>query len=251
MLLSVFFPDEDRTPVQIDIPQVTRFYLPLALRLLFRTEALPRLMVGIAGPPGSGKTAFSAILSALINSLSREKRGLLVGLDGWHYPNEYLATHTLARDGQTTPLSSLKGSPESFDAEAAFTCLRAIRLGQEVRFPIYSRKLHAPLAEAGAVLATHKIILVEGNYLLLDEEPWSKFRQLFDVRIFLQIDPTVLETGLAERHQRGGKPPEAVERQIQQVDLPNARRVLRGSSGAQIVVHKTDARHIQRIEYAR
>jgi pantothenate kinase len=205
-------------------------------------------MVAVAGPPGSGKTAFATILVAVTNAEVDATVAALVGLDGWHHPNEYLATHFIEQGDKRIALQSIKGSPETFDAGTAYDCLLEIQQGGHETFPVYSRRLHEPIPDGGTIDTSHKIVVVEGNYLLLDEAPWKRFRQLFDVRVFISADIETLINGLRERHLRGGKRTAKVERQIHQVDLPNGRRVASSVAYAQVVVYKTDARHIDRIE---
>lgn len=117
-------------------------------------------------------------------------------------------------------------------------------------FPVYSRQLHEPVPGGGTIDAAHQIVVVEGNYLLLDEGPWRRFRPLFDVRVFISASLETLVGGLRERHRRGGKTPAAAERQIREVDVPNAARVAPGAAHAQVLVckRKGDVRRIDRIE---
>ena len=116
-------------------------------------------------------------------------------------------------------------------------------------FPVYSRRLHEPVPAGGTIESAHRIAVVEGNYLLVDEDPWKRFRQLFHLRVFVSAGVEALVEGLRERHLRGGKTPEATERYIREVDLPNARRVGPSSVHAQAFVHKADVRRIDRIEW--
>ena len=243
--------DQTDTVLEIDREEVERFYHPLAISLLEKAESVSRLMVGVAGPPGSGKTAFATLLVAVINAAaggSREGRAALVGLDGWHYPSDYLHTHYVQWGGKRVRLRSVKGLPESFDAAAAYACLSEIRQGGRVSFPVYSRKLHDPVSGGGVVEASDRIVLAEGNFLLLNEGPWIRFRRLFDVRVFIFADTATLVQGLRERHLRGGKSLAATERQVYQIDLPNSRRVASGAAYAHVLVHKADVRRVDRIE---
>jgi pantothenate kinase len=206
-------------------------------------------MVAVAGPPGSGKTAFATSLVAVVNAETGEDIAALIGLDGWHYPNAYLATHFVERHGERIPLRSIKGAAETFDAASAYGCLARVRRGGQVSFPVYSRQLHEPVPAGGTIAPSHRIVVVEGNYLLLDEDAWKRFRQLFDVRVFICASPETLMEGLRERHLRGGKTPEATERQIQEVDLPNARQVRPSVQHAQVLVHKVSVCRIDQIEW--
>ncbi|GAB4533154.1 MAG: nucleoside triphosphate hydrolase [Anaerolineae bacterium] len=243
------FLDQTDTPLEIDRTQVERFYHPLASTLLSRCSSLPRFLVAIAGPPGSGKTALATILVAVINAEAGNEVAVSIGLDGWHYPNAYLSSHTLERDGKQITLRDIKGAPETFDATAAYRCLLQVRQGGRISFPVYSRRLHEPVARGGYVDPAHKIVVVEGNYLLLDEEPWRRFRPLFDIRMYISASPDTLIASLERRHRRGGKTPDAIARHIREVDLPNARRVAPGAAYAHILVHKVDDRHIARLEW--
>jgi pantothenate kinase len=245
---SELFLDQTDIPLELERTQIEQFYDPLATRLLAQSKPDRRLMVAVAGPPGSGKTVFAATLVAVVNAEAEYNLAVLVGLDGWHYPNAYLAIHFTQRGRQRIPLRSIKGAPETFDAAAAYDCLSKIRRGEQVSFPIYSRRLHEPIPSAGTIDVSFRIVVVEGNYLLLDEDPWERFRQLFDVSLFVSAGPETLMDGLRERHLRGGKTPAATERQIREVDLPNAQRVGASMVHAQLLVHKTDTRRIDRIE---
>jgi pantothenate kinase len=190
------------------------------------------------------------LLAAVINAQANTDLACVVGMDGWHYPNAYLDAHFIEREGKHVLLRALKGSPETFDAQAFLRCLMAIRQGGTVRYPVYSRRLHEPIQDGGEVGATHRVVIVEGNYLFLDEAPWDEIYRLFDVRIFLRASLEGIRTGLLERHLRGGKAADVVEKHIREVDLPNAQRVLSGSMPASIIVEKFDARLIQSIEWA-
>jgi pantothenate kinase len=244
---SGLFLDQTDLRLELDRAQIERFYNPLATVLLSMSGSAPRLMVAVAGPPGSGKTAFATILVAVANAEADDQLGVLVGLDGWHYPNAYLATHFIQWSGERVALRDIKGAPETFDADAAYHCLSQIRGGGQVSFPVYSRRSHQPIA-GGIVASSHRLVVAEGNYLLLGEDPWSRFRQLFDVRVFISASPETLVESLRERHLRVGKTLAETERQIGLVDLPNARRVAPSTAHAHVIVHKADARRIERIE---
>jgi len=244
------FLDQTETRLEVDRAQVEDFYHPLAVRLLAMQAPAARLLVGVAGPPGSGKTTFATILVQVINAESGAEAAVTVGLDGWHYPNDYLETHFVERDGQRIALPQIKGAPETFDAAAAYDCLSRMRGGGSVSFPVYSRRLHEPLPEAGMVAPSLRIVVVEGNYLLLDEPRWRGFRELFDVRLFIVAREETLLEGLRERHLRGGRLPEDVERWMRRVDRPNIQRVLPGAAHAQVLVHKDDVRHIASVEWS-
>jgi putative kinase len=241
--------DETEKHLEIDRSQVEQFFLPLAEHLTALLLNHARLVIGIAGPPGCGKSAFSALLAAVINARAAQDTACVVGMDGWHFPNSYLDHHTILLSGKLVLLRSIKGAPETFDAQAMLTCLARIRKGGTVDYPVYSRRLHEPIPNGGQIRPNHRCVIVEGNYLFLNEPPWDAFRPAFDVRIFVKASLQAIQAGLLERHLRGGKSPELAQRQIQEVDLPNAERVLSGSIPASIVVHKLDSKVIQSMDW--
>jgi putative kinase len=207
-------------------------YLPLALALIDQSENrnVGPLMVGIAGPPGSGKSATSAILSALINDCISDRpddRALVIPLDGFHYPNAWLDSHT-GEDhwGNDVALRTVKGWHTTFDSYRALSLLNRARSGEVVRFPVYSRDIHEPVDDALEVRHTHDIIIVEGNYLYMDTTPWDRIREVFDVRVFVTVEFAVLERQITERHMRGRSSAEEAEDRIRRVDRPNMEAVL-------------------------
>jgi putative kinase len=246
--------DQTTTPLQLERAEIEAFYTPIAARILQRLPALAqipdaRLLVAVAGPPGSGKTAFATLLVAVLNTLAAASCAVLIQQDGWHYPNAYLDRHTILYQGEQIPLRRRKGSPETYDTAAAATFLQAIKAGAGISYPVYSRAVHDPIPAAGTLTPAQRIAVVEGNYWLLQEDPWTQFQPLFDVTIFLTAQPDTLISGLTERHLRGGKTPEFTQRHMDFVDIPNISRVLAHSAPAQITVHKRDSRHIARVEF--
>lgn len=243
------FLDQTSQPLEVERAEVEQFYIPLAQTLLARSAGAARWMAAVAGPPGSGKTAFATLLAAVIEAVAGQRLAGLAGLDGWHYPNSYLDSHFIERGGERIPLRRIKGAPESFDYRAAQACLVRLRQGGRVEFPVYSRRLHDPLPGGGVVESSQRIVILEGNYWLLAEPPWLALQPLFDLRIFLKAGRQDLLDGLRERHLRGGKDPETVEQHLQAVDLPNIELVINYSIRPDLIVHKADSRRIERMEW--
>jgi len=241
--------DQTSLPLSLEEYEVDQFYSPLALKLIGVGRQKERLLAAVAGPPGSGKTAFATLLVAAINAELKSEQAVLIQQDGWHYPNAYLDSHLIHYRGEDIPLRQLKGSPETYDTAAAFRFIETIRQGGSLPYPVYSRALHDPIPEAGVIRPGHHIVILEGNYWLLQEPAWQPFQALFDVTIFLTADPEKLVDGLRQRHLRGGKTPEFTRAHMDKVDLPNIERVMQHSAPARIVVHKIDSRRISKISY--
>jgi pantothenate kinase len=239
--------DQTKVLIKVDKGEIEKFYYPLSSFLLDRLTPPARLLVVIAGPPGCGKTAFCTVLEATINASAGVEIATCIGLDGWQFPNAYLDSHFTEHNGQRVLLKSIKGAPQTYDVQAVHRCLKRIRNYEKVSFPVYSRKMHDPVPDAGIVELHHRIILAEGNYWLLNEKPWKDFQFLFDVTIFITAPPECLVKGLRKRHLRGGKNSKVVEEYIQKVDLPNIEHVLSNSLKADVVVHKIDNRRIAKI----
>ncbi len=192
------------------------------LRMLsgeYEKAGVRRLIVFLAAPPGAGKST----LAAALELLSRGP-GLVplqqAGLDGFHYPQRWLETHSLTENGRTLPMSARKGCPDTFDAEGARALLEAAR-ERDVRFPVYSRVTHEP--EADALPVTAPILLLEGNWLLLDEPRWRRLRDLCDLTVSVSAPESLLRPRLIARKIRGGLSPEAAEAFYLNSDGPNVR----------------------------
>ena len=142
-------------------------------------------------------------------------------MDGFHYPNRYLAAHTILRDGKKIRLTSIKGAPETFDVPALAAKLGAAR-EESVTFPVYDRRIHDVVPDA--VTADAPILLVEGNWLLLDEEPWRDLCGLADHRLRIDAAPELLRDRLIARKVQGGSTAEDAAAFYEASDAPNILR---------------------------
>ncbi len=186
----------------------------LAATIFRRAAATKRFVVAIAGPPGAGKSTIAEELCALLP----EGSATVVPMDGFHYDNAIL---------EKRGLRSRKGAPETFDFGGFEHLLKRIRSGEpDIAIPVFDRTME--LARAGAaILGTDiKFVLVEGNYLLLDEAPWSSLAPLFDLSIFLDVPRAELERRLLQRWHEHGRSDEDARAWVASNDMPNVDRVL-------------------------
>lgn len=192
-----------------------------------------RYLVGIAGPPGSGKSTFAQQLADKVN---RTDPGIaaVIGLDGFHLTNA-----ELDRRG----LRPRKGAPATFNAAGLIDLLSRLWQGdQTITAPIYSRELHEPVPDGVRIEPSVKLVIVEGNYLLLDEPPWSALRGrgqgrgLLDECWYLDVPEEVCMDRVHQRHIRGGCTPELAAHKIETNDRPNYQVVAGTRSRADRVI---------------
>jgi hypothetical protein len=241
--------DGTSIPLEISPEQLKTHYLPLAQYLIARTGSRRRVLAALAGPPAAGKSATAALLTAVINAISRSAFAVVVGMDGWHYPNTYLDTHTTWRSGEMVSLRQIKGAPETFDRSALHEFLQLTRTAGAVDFPVYSRLLHDPIPQAGKIVPETRLILIEGNYLLLDQPGWQELHWQFDIRMFVTAPREKLVAALRDRHLRGGKTPHQTDHHLAFSDLPNLELILNHSIAADIHIVKFDSIQIDHVIY--
>ncbi|MFM7040225.1 MAG: nucleoside triphosphate hydrolase [Planctomycetaceae bacterium] len=199
-----------------DIPSLTAGDMPLiADRILQAAGTAERFVVAIAGPPGAGKSTISAALVDVLQQ--REERAAVVPMDGFHFDDSVL----LSRGHRAR-----KGAAFTFDCAGFEVLLKRIRIREpDVAIPVFDRSLELSRAAAAVVDAETRIVLVEGNYLLLNEPPWSRLHSLFDYRIAIDVPVDVLERRLLERIQSHGFTLEHARHWFSGNDLPNIRHV--------------------------
>jgi pantothenate kinase len=129
-----------------------------------------------------------------------------------------------------------KGAPDTFDVRGFLHLLRRLRREDEVAIPLFDRGLEISRAGADIVTAEDRILVVEGNYLLLDEAPWLEAQPLFDLTVWIDVPEAELERRLHARWAHYGKTPAEAQQWIDSNDLPNIRRVVQGSGRADLVV---------------
>ena len=188
--------------IRYNADTVEHLFLPLLRRLTqMQRRAGRRVIAFLAAPPATGKSTLLQFLEQLVREHADLTQMQALGMDGFHYPNRYLETHTILRDGVEIPLKSIKGAPETFDVAHLAAKLAAAKEGA-TPFPVYDRRIHDVVPDA--LIAEAPILFVEGNWLLLDEELWRDLRALADYTLRIDAPPAFLRDRLIARKVQGG-----------------------------------------------
>jgi pantothenate kinase len=181
-----------------------------------------RVIAAIAGGPGSGKSTVADDLAAMLN---QRQAGLaaVLPMDGYHFDDLHLVP---------AGLRPRKGAPETFDVGGLFHTLRRLRARDEpfVAVPVFDRQIEIARAGARLIPADIPVIIAEGNYLLLDQEPWSRLRPMFDIAVLLDVPEPVLRDRLTARWKGYNLTPDEIAWKLDGNDLPNARYVMQNSA---------------------
>jgi pantothenate kinase len=190
-----------------------------------RAQAAPdRVIVGVVGEPGAGK---STLVADLVRALGDDVAQ--APMDGYHLSNRVL---------DVMGLRERKGAPETFDADGFVQLLRRLRDRHEdvVYAPEFLREHDEPIAGRIAISRETPVVLVEGNYLLLDEEPWRQVRQHLDAVWYLDLAQDERVRRLAERHRSFGRDEAQAWERARTHDQVNAELVRGTRSRAELVI---------------
>ena len=182
-----------------------------------------RVVAALAGAPGSGKSTVAERLCAALNERQAGMAAVLP-MDGYHYDDLHLVP---------AGLRPRKGAPETFDVGGLYHTLKRIRARDEdfVAVPVFDRDIEIARAGARMISAEVPVIIVEGNYLLLGQEPWSRLRPMFDVAVLVDVPEPVLRERLTARWRHYDLTLDEIAWKLDGNDLPNGRFVMAESRG--------------------
>ncbi|NWJ73216.1 nucleoside/nucleotide kinase family protein [Pseudonocardia sp. ICBG1122] len=224
----------------VDTPARTDRFDELVERARALATGRRRAVLGIAGAPGAGKTT---VALALVRALAATPpHGLGPGwvahvpMDGFH-----LADVELDRLGRR----DRKGAEDTFDADGYAALLHRLRAAPPpgsgpVYAPAFDREIEQPVAGSVPVHEECRLVVSEGNYLLLDEPRWRAARAACDAVWFHETDEELRVERLVARHVHFGKTPEAAHAWVRRSDEPNARLVAATRGRADLVIALPD-----------
>ena len=184
-----------------------------------------RILIGIAGKPGAGKSTLSAYLLKELQS----PEITVVPMDGYHFSNAVL---------QKLGRAERKGAPDTFDAAGFAALLKRIRYenSADIYYPIFDRAIEESIAAQGVVTTETKVVIVEGNYLLHDIGDWKEVAGLLDEIWFVDVDDEIRLQRLIARHIAYGKTPVQAEAWSRGSDEVNAKIIEQTRSRADAVI---------------
>ena len=198
---------------------------PLVDRLRRIGAAQQRVMVGLAGAPGAGK---STVAGDLVRALAPDL-AVVVPLDGFH-----LAASVIAG----TELADRRGAIDTFDGEGFRALVARLRANRSTVYaPRYAREIEDPIGASIVVPVEARFLIIEGNYVLEPTSPWREARAELDEVWYLDIDPTVRLARLVARHVEFGKSPAEAARWSQSSDETNARLIESQRKSADLVIN--------------
>ena len=212
---------------------VEEIFIPLLRKLTaLQREKGRRILIMLAAPPGAGKSTLLSFLERLASE--REDIGgiWMIGMDGFHRRQEYLLSHETVRDGKRIRMVEIKGAPETFDLEALTNRVKRLAAGEVIGWPVYDRLLHNPVEDA--VLIDSDIVLLEGNYLLLDMDGWRDLASYADYTISVSAEENLLRERLINRRIKTGVAEEEAVRFVDFSDMPNVRLCLNSTGPADL-----------------
>lgn len=222
----VILVDEVQQSVLALTPQDALALLSVRARAL--TDGNRRVTLGIAGGPGVGKSTLAVDLVAVLNS---EHAGIAayVPMDGFHMKHSKLVAAGTDRD---------KGMPHTFEGAAFADFLERLKAADgPVSGPGYSRSIEDVVEDAFTVDGSVRLLVVEGNYLLLANSPWWRIKPMLDLSVFIDVPREKVRARLMQRHAEEGLFGEARNREhIERVDLANYDLVQRSRGRADIAI---------------
>ena len=195
-------------------------YNELLIKLLdnLKNDLKNRYFIALSGPPASGK---STISEKLVKDLTlKGHNSSILQMDGFHYDDQILKQKSFLFK---------KGAPETFDVMGFLNFLFRLQNENEVAIPIFDRSLELSRSSAVIISKETRVVIVEGNYILLKTHPWRELHKFFNSTIMINTKHEILEKRLIERWRSFNIPEEEIKQKVFENDLPNGVNVYKNS----------------------
>ncbi|KAI6674816.1 hypothetical protein NL676_002722 [Syzygium grande] len=206
-----------------------------------------KYILGLAGPPGAGKSTLASEVVQRVNNLWPQKASsfdsqvepmdvaLVLPMDGFHLYRSEL-------DAMEDPeeAHARRGAPWTFNPELLLTCLKNLRDQGSVYAPSFDHGIGDPIEDDIFVTLQHKVVIVEGNYLLLEEGVWEDLSSFFDEKWFIDVDIDKAMQRVLKRHISTGKAPDVARWRIEYNDRPNAELIMKSKKNADLIIKSID-----------
>ena len=177
-----------------------------------------RYFIALSGAPGSGKSTVSEKLVSDLNTVGHKSR--ILQMDAFHYDDQILKGKNLLLK---------KGAPETFDVMGLLNFINRLEKESEVVIPVFDRSLELSRSSAVIVSDDIKVVIIEGNYLLLKSHPWRELHKFFNSTIMVNCDEKILEERLIKRWENFNLSKDVIKQKVYENDLPNGIDVLKNS----------------------
>ncbi|MBC8060381.1 MAG: nucleoside/nucleotide kinase family protein [Clostridiaceae bacterium] len=222
--------------------EINDIYIPLLKKLShIREKKGRRLIIFLAAPPAVGKSTLAIFLEKLSIEIAKITPIQSLSLDGFHYYNEFLKTNKITINEREHALYEIKGMPETYDLQSFMSHVEKLKR-KNIKWPIYDRNLHNPVEDI--IEVTEDIVLIEGNWLLLNEPGWKDLKAFCDYSIFIEASEDVLKNRLINRKIRGGLSKDQALDFYERTDKKNVLRVMENRLCADLTLEMLESGEI-------
>ena len=222
-------PAPEKTSANLSFSPEAALSFLLGQALLLKASSQRRIALGLTGGPGVGKSTLAVQIADALNRIEPGSAAF-VPMDGFHMRHAKLEALGTVKD---------KGAPHTFEGGEFAKFLECLKSAEEaISGPGYSRKIEDVVDDAFTVARGTRVLVVEGNYLLLQDPPWEVVKSLLDLAVFIDVPRERVRSRLMKRHAEEGLFSEERNREhIERVDLPNYDLVARSKPRADFVIN--------------